>query len=84
MGSHGVGRVMSSMMMTALFFPAAPSLMGLVPMAAWSFSADLRLGQRRGVIAVDPGDVYVPVIRERDRDRPVAVVAVGGQIGMFS
>ena len=37
MGSHGVGRVMSSMMMTALFFPAAPSLMGLVPMAAWSF-----------------------------------------------
>ncbi len=39
MGSHGVGRVMSSMMMTALFLPAAPSEMGLAPMAAWIFSA---------------------------------------------
>ena len=38
-GSHGVGRVMSSMIMTALFLPAAPSEMGLAPMAAWIFSA---------------------------------------------
>ena len=45
--------------------------------------ADLRLGQRRGVIAVNFGNVHVPVIRERDGDRLVAVVAVGRQVKCF-
>ena len=44
---------------------------------------DLRLGQGRGVIAVDLGDMHVPVVGERDRDRLVAVVAVGRQVKCF-
>ena len=45
--------------------------------------SNLRLGQGRGVIAVDLGNVHVPVIRGRDRDRLVAVVAVGRQVECF-
>ena len=45
--------------------------------------SNLRLGQGRGVVAVDLGNVHVPVIRERERDRLVAVVAVGRQDECF-
>ena len=64
-------------------FPGGALADGLGADGGVELFADLRLGQRRGVIAVDPGDVYVPVIRERDRDRPVAVVAVSGQLECF-